>query len=483
MQNPLVDLNAPSATKLLALLTAKKVSSIELVKASIARIEKLDGKINAVVIRDFERALTTAREADKAIARGEHRPLLGLPMTVKESFNLKGLSTSWGNPAYKDWQPAEDSLAVARLKAAGAIILAKTNVPFMLSDWQSFNAIYGTTNNPWNVNLTSGGSSGGAAAALAAGFVPLELGSDMAGSLRVPAHYCGVYAHRPSLDLIPMRGTEPPTLPSPPGPRLNDFAVAGPMARTADDLKLALDILAGPDEQYNGHAYQLALPKARHKKLADFRVLILREHPHCPLGQDVSDALDTFAAHLKETGVAVSYDSPQLPSLEVITQTYAALLAAFAAGKMPAGQYEEALCRAKAIPADDLSFQACFQRGLGLTHRQWQAVTQQRKILQEQWRLLFNDVDVVLQPAAPTVALPHDHLPIHERTVTINNQTLPYTSQHVWASISSLSGLPATVMPIGYAPTGLPIGIQVIGPYLEDYTPLAFAQLSEALRT
>jgi amidase len=205
-----------SARDLVALLAHREVSATELLQHSIARIEALDEQINAVVVRDFERARASAREADAALARGEQRPLLGLPMTVKESFSVMGLPTTWGDPAHRDWLPSADSVAVERLKQAGAIILGKTNVPLMLGDFQSYNDIYGTTNNPWDVSRTSGGSSGGSAAALAAGFVSLELGSDFAGSLRIPAHFCGVYAHRPSLDLVPMRGGGPPRAPARP---------------------------------------------------------------------------------------------------------------------------------------------------------------------------------------------------------------------------------------------------------------------------
>ena len=203
-----------SATDLIQALATRQISARELLDAAITRIEALDPKINAVVVRDFDRARSAADGADAALGRGERRPLLGLPMTVKEQFNIAGLPTTWGYPRFRDWRPDVDALAVQRLKAAGAIIIGKTNVPEGLSDWQSYNDIYGTTNNPWNLERTPGGSSGGAAAALAAGFVPLELGSDIGGSLRAPAHYCGVFSHKPSLDLIPPRGAGYPETPA-----------------------------------------------------------------------------------------------------------------------------------------------------------------------------------------------------------------------------------------------------------------------------
>src|SRR4051812_45894749 len=230
-----------TAADLVRARAAREVSSRELVDAAIARIEALDPKINAVVVRDFDRAKAAADAADAALVRGERRPLLGLPMTVKEQFNITGLPTTWGFPRLRDRRADFDALAVTRLKDGGAIILGKTNVPAGLTDWQSFNEVYGTTNNPWDLQRTPGGSSGGAAAALAAGFVPLELGSDIGGSLRCPAHFCGVFAHKPSLDLIPQRGSGSPEVP--PIPFRSDLSVIGPMARSAADLELALGVL------------------------------------------------------------------------------------------------------------------------------------------------------------------------------------------------------------------------------------------------
>jgi len=187
--------------ELVEALQRRKMSAVELTDHVISRIEALDPQINAVVVRDFDRARDAAKNADTALSRGERRSLLGIPMVVKESFNVAGLPTTWGIPAFKDWTPKEDAVAVKRLKAAGAVVLGKTNVPLVLGDWQSYNDIYGTTNNPWDTGRTPGGSSGGSAAALAAGFGSLSLGSDIGGSLRVPAHYCGVCAHKPTLGL------------------------------------------------------------------------------------------------------------------------------------------------------------------------------------------------------------------------------------------------------------------------------------------
>jgi len=247
-----------TAGDLVKALADRQVSSRELVDGAISRIEALDPKINAVVVRDFDRARTAADAADAALAEGERRALLGVPTTVKEQYAVAGLPTTWGDPKNKDRKADVDALVVQRLKAAGAVILGKTNVPPNLADWQSFNEVYGTTNNPWDLSRTPGGSSGGSAAALAAGFVPLELGSDIGGSLRAPAHFCGVFSHKPTLDLVPQRGSGPPQTPA--VPVRGDLAVCGPMARSAADLALELEVLAGPDELSEGIGYKLSLP-------------------------------------------------------------------------------------------------------------------------------------------------------------------------------------------------------------------------------
>ncbi|MBA3810962.1 MAG: amidase, partial [Caulobacteraceae bacterium] len=247
-----------SAGELAAALAERKVSAVELLEAAVERIERLDGAINAVVVRDFDRAREAAKAADAALARGERRPLLGVPMTVKEAHNVAGLPTTWGLVAYKDWIAPTDSVGVARLKAAGAVILGKTNIPPLLADWQSGNPVYGRTNHPLDAARTPGGSSGGSAAALAAGMVPLEFGSDIGGSIRVPAAFCGVFGHKPSYDLIPERGHAPPGLDGVPAV----LGVIGPMARSAADLALALDILAGPDDdQAVGYRLDLKAPR------------------------------------------------------------------------------------------------------------------------------------------------------------------------------------------------------------------------------
>ena len=328
-----------TATELSDALAQKKVSSVELTEHAIARIQRHDAKINAVCVRDFERALASARSADAARARGENKPLLGIPVTVKESFNIAGLPTTWGIPAQKDFHPAEDALAITRVKDAGGVILGKTNVPLGLGDWQSYNDIYGTTNNPYDLTRTPGGSSGGSGAALAAGFGALSLGSDLGGSLRVPAFHCGIYAHKPTLTLVPTRGHTPPPLPALPIDR--DLGVIGPMARSAADLSLLLDVMAGPDPLEAGKAYSLSLPPPRHMSFEGFRVLVIDGHPLMPTDAVVRAAIEKLAADLGKSGATVARQSPLWPDLRVKLAFIHAAVVLVPGDRLPAGR----ICR------------------------------------------------------------------------------------------------------------------------------------------
>jgi amidase len=471
------DLAFRTAGEQAAALAAGRVSALELTDLAIARIERYDGQLNAVVVRDFDRARAAARDADAALARGERKPLLGVPMTVKEAYNVAGLPTTWGLPSAKDWKPAEDAVAVQRVKAAGAVILGKTNVPAFLADWQSYNDIYGTTSNPWDPTRTPGGSSGGSAAALAAGYVALELGSDIGGSLRVPAHYCGVLAHKPTHALVPSRGHLPPFVPALPGEI--DLAVIGPMARSAADLALALDLIAGPDEPH-AVAYRLALPAPRHAELKDFRVLVIDSHPVIPADGATRAALDRLAENLTAAGAKVARSSPLVPDLAVMADIYTQLLTSIFTADIPIEAYRQAQAAAATVAADDRSLDGQRARGAALTHRDWIAADRVRTGMAARWRGLFAAFDVVLCPVMPTPAFPHDHSPEQrQRRIRIDGVEHPYMDQIVWPGIATLVGLPATAAPIGRSPDGLPIGVQIIGPYLEDRTPIAFAGLIE----
>jgi len=467
-----------TAVELSAALAAKNVSAVELAQDAIDRIERHDAKINAICVRDFERGLKAARAADAALARGETRPLLGIPLTVKESYNVAGLPTTWGFPAQKDFTPPEDALAISRIKAAGGVILGKTNVPVGLADWQSYNEIYGITNNPFDLGRTPGGSSGGSAAALAAGYGPLSLGSDIGGSLRVPAFHCGVYAHKPTFALVPSRGHTPP--PFPPLPLDRDLAVIGPMARGAADLTLLLDAIAGPDPLEAGKAYKLALPPPRHGELKNFRVLVIDTDPVMPTSKSMRAAIEKLAANLGKAGATIARASPLLPDFAASSRLYMRMLMSFLAASFAPETYADALAAAAKLAPDDISLTAERLRGIGLSHRDWLMAEGGRARLRAQWRELFKSFDAVICPVMPTPAYPHDHSPDQDaRRIEIDGKAYVYPDQLAWAGIATLPGLPATAIPIGLSPEGLPVGVQIVGPWLEDRTPLKLAELIE----
>ncbi len=467
-----------SATELSAALAAKKVSAVELAQDAIGRIERHDGKINAICVRDFERGLDAARAADAARARGETRPLLGLPLTVKESYNVAGLPTTWGIPAQKDFVPTEDALPISRVKDAGGVILGKTNVPLGLGDWQSYNEIYGTTNNPFDLGRTPGGSSGGSSAAVAAGYGALSLGSDIGGSLRVPAFHCGIYAHKPTFDLVAMRGHTPPPLP--PLPSNRDLSVIGPMTRCAADLSLLLDVIAGPDPLEAGKAYQLTLPPPRHIELKNFRVLLIDTDPVMPTSADVRTAIGKLAANLGKAGMNVTRSSPLLPDFAASSRLYMRMLMSFLSVSYTPEVHAGAQTAAAQLSSDDMSLAAERLRGIALGHRDWLMADGGRIRLRAQWRELFKHFDAVICPIMPTPAYPHDHSePQEARRISIDGKDYPYTDQLAWPGIATLPGLPSTAIPLGLSPAGLPVGVQIVGPWLEDRTPLKLAELIE----
>ena len=450
-QKPL-DYATATAGALVEALAARQVSAVELCDTAIAAIEAKDGPINAVVVRDFDRARDAARAADAALARGESRPLLGVPMTVKDSHNIPGLPTTWGLEPFKGWTPTTEAVGVTRLKAAGAVVLGKTNVPPGLGDWQAANPIYGRTNNPHDLGRSPGGSSGGGAAALASGMIPLEYGSDIGGSIRIPAHFCGVFGHKPTYGLVPLAGHAPPPFE---GPSAGvEYGVVGPLARTASDLALALGVLAGPDGDV-ARAYHLDLLPPRGAEIADFRVLLLDNHPLAGVDAEVLAPLHALATRLEGQGAEVSHGSSLIPDLAAAHATYMAMLGTILARGRP-----------DAKPAVDAFG---YLGGLDAMAR-----------AQAQWSELFETFDVVIAPPFGTAAFPHtDEAEWSKRRLTINGEATPYGIQIVWAGIATFPGLPATCAPIGKTKAGLPVGVQIIGPRYEDRTPIAFAGLIE----
>lgn len=436
-----------SAVELSSLLRDGAIGSEELTRLFIARIEQYDDQLNAVVVRDFERALEAARRADAAYARGEILgPLHGLPMTIKESYDIAGLPTTWGDPKAENNVARSDAAVVERFKAAGAHFLGKTNVPLMLADFQTFNQIHGTTHNPWRKERTPGGSSGGSAAALAAGLTALDSGSDIGGSIRNPAHFCGVYGHKPTLGIVPSRGHQPPGVP--PSAQHPDLAVVGPLARSAEDLALALEILAGPDV-LDAPGWKLELPPPRASSIAELRIAVWPDDDLAPVSREVAERIRQVAKSFAGLGATVSEEArPAFPA-QLSHQTYLPLLDAMMAG--PEGE---------------------------LKYGEWMALHGRRGFLREQWRQFFEQWDVLLCPISPTAAFEQQESGGMERTLEIDGEQRPYFEQVFWAGLATVAYLPATVFPAGLSEEGLPIGIQAIGPAFGDRTTIELARLA-----
>ena len=445
------------------------VASVDLVERAIERIRQVDGVLNAVVVRDLDRALDAARAADRARQRGDDRPLLGLPMTVKEGFDVAGLTTTWGLPGRHPSATA-DAVAVERLRCAGAVVLGKTNVATMLADWQTANPVYGVTNNPWDTKRTPGGSSGGSAAAVASGITALELGSDLAGSLRIPAAFCGVFAHRPSQGIVPMRGFAPPMEPRMKYAQAVDQAAVGPLTRSAADLRLALDVLAGPDAPASTGS-RLSLPAPRHTELREYRVLVLDEHPLIPTAGAIREALQSLAERLADAGCRVGRETREAPDLKDLNETFTSLLMAFMGVDASDEEY--------AAAANAARHGNRMQQRMTMSHRDWVHLDRHRLALAEQWSRTFEHWDAVLCPAAPCTAFAHDVRPFHERTLSVDGAEVGYEKLPCWTTLATPNGLPVTTVPIGADAAGLPIGAQLIGPPMEDHTPIALADLLE----
>jgi amidase len=466
-----------SATALVAALRAGAITSAALTELYIRRIQRHDPALNAVVVRDFTRAREEAAAADHACARGEARPLQGLPITLKESINVTGLHTCCGVPDWKGFISQHDAPAASRMCGAGAVLLGKTNVPPMLADWQSANPVYGKTNNPWDLARTPGGSSGGSAAAIAAGLSALEVGSDIGGSIRVPAVFCGVYGHRPSETLLPRSGQFPmPPLPN----SAVVMGVQGPLARSAEDLELALSVLQGP-EAGEDVAWKVSLPAARRERLADFRVAVMPPIPWLVVDEQITAALADLAGRLAKMGAVVKEIQPEgLGDHREYHAFYRTLLAAVTGARVDPDTRRQRVAMLRKA-GDEFSLGGV--RGLEGSAGDYLVWNGRREQHRAAWRAFFREWDVLLAPAINVLAYPQIERawPPDDSdqtlTFTINGRAVPYLQGLVYPALSTVPGQPATAFPLGISREGLPVGLQAIGPYLEDLTPIRFAAL------
>ncbi|THD58330.1 MAG: amidase [Phenylobacterium sp.] len=462
------DLLKRDATEQLALLAGKKISAAELLKIALARHEATHARLNAVVAVDPERALEHAKAIDEQRARGETLgPLAGLPMTVKDTLDVVALPASSGLKHLRQRQ-AQDASAVRLAKHAGVVVWGKTNVPVLAGDWQSFNSLYGTTNNPWDTARTPGGSSGGAAAALAAGVTPLEIGSDIGGSLRVPASFSGVCSHKPTWGLVNQHGHVPP---SPGSWSERDLNVLGPMARSARDLRLLLSVISGAPVAARAPAADLKTAK----------IALWLDEPSFPLDPQARAVLEAFAAELTAAGVEVTPIASPL-HMPTLTAAYRTLLGATIGEDMPdkairAMTRMRGLARWQVERGGDAAANAAMTLAYTATHREWLAADAVRNRLRQEIAGLFGRFDVILAPIAPVTAFPHDHRPFGKRDLKMSDgRAIAYGSMLNWISLATALHLPATAIPAGLAADGLPVGAQLIGPLSGDAKTLALAQ-------
>jgi amidase len=471
----MLDIPFRSARQLAADIRKKKIGCLELLDVYLARIEKYDGALNAVVVRDVERARTRARAADRALSkRHAWGPLHGVPMTIKESYDVAGLPTTWGVPAYRGNVATKNAVAVDRLLAAGVVLFGKTNVPLYLADWQSFNAIYGTTNNPWDVTRSPGGSSGGSATALAAGLTGLEAGSDIGSSIRNPAHFCGVYGHKPTWGIVPRTGQALPWQTAP-----VDIDVVGPLARSADDLAIALSVMSGPDA-IEAAGWQLRLRAPQQKRLRDFKVALMLDAPGLPVDRVVTDRLQALGDFLGRQKAKVDDRArPAIDTSEAFA-VYTRLLRSATSDRQSDADFAKNVETVRALRPDDESYYARSLRAAVVSHRDWLAANEARHRMRLAWAEFFRTYDLLLCPVAGTAAFPHDQQgERHTRTIEVNGARVPVTDHLFWAGYTGVSFLPSTAAPCGFTPSGLPVGVQIVGPQYGDLTCLAFAKLLE----
>jgi len=471
----MADLHFLTAVQLSEKIKSKKISCLEMLDLFLARVEKFNPSLNAIIYLDKEAARARAKEADEALAKGESWGTLhGVPMTVKENFNIAGQPSTWGVPDLKNNIVKEDALSVKRMKAIGVNFFGKTNVPLMLSDWQSFNEIYGTTNNPWDLKRTPGGSSGGSAAALAAGMTGLDAGSDIGASIRNPAHYCGVFGHKPSMGILPTLGCAFPGSHVPP-----DISVIGPLARGAEDLRIATLAMAGTTGRTSSGKH-LNLPDCTKTRLNDFKVGVLLEDQNCKQDNELTDCIQSMVDKLAKLGCRVVEKASPIKDTNRSHLVYLMLLRAATGSRLSDEELAKSADRALSADPDDFSYKTIVDRAVTMTHKDWLAWNAERELLRREWDVFFEDYDLLITPVAASAAFPHDQVGDRaDRTIPINNGNEPTVDQLFWAGLPGVVYLPATAAPAGLTRSGLPVGVQIIGPYLNDLKTIEFAKLIE----
>lgn len=449
----------------------RRISSAELTQHMFDRIERHNSSINAVVTLMHEEAMRQATRADLALSLDKNwGPLHGVPITIKDTYEVRGVRTTAGSQYYSTYHPEHDAEVVSRLRRAGAVIIGKTNTPEMAGDVQTYNDVFGQTNNPWNVARTSGGSTGGGAAAVAAGLSYLSIGSDIGGSIRTPSNFCGVYGHKPTLNLVSLRGHIPPPVEARPVPAAT-LPVAGPLARSPEDLKMALEIIGGPAGD-SAEAYRWSLPPARKARLSDYKIGYVLDDPNCPVTPETGAQLQRAIEALSAAGARVTEGWPEGVDPKKSFETYFYLLMAAVGGGLPMGREEYFRKAARTEPPSLMTLRA---RAWTDTHEKFKEMERLRMLERQNWRNYFREFDAFLLPVTFTPAFAHDHSNMDLRILETSVGTRSYLDLFFYVSFATLAGLPATSAPVGLTEEGLPVGIQIVGPYLEDATPLDIA--------
>jgi len=470
------DLHWQDATEISRRIRGREIAASEVLEHFLARIERLNPVLNCVVAIDKAAARTRAAEADAAIARGEiWGPLHGVPMTIKDTIEVAGLPCTAGSEILKDHIPTRHATAVQSLVDAGAVIFGKTNVPEFGADLQTINKVYGTTGNAWNPERLAGGSSGGAAVSLAAGLTALELGSDIGGSTRNPAHYNSIFGMRPTWGTIPIRGH----IPGMPGSLvIDEFGTLGPLARSARDLRLAFDIVRGGEPMF-GYAGKPALPESPITDVGQLRVGVWLEGPSvAAMDTEVLAILNAAVDKLRYAGVKqLEFSKPDFDPLQAYL-TYIRIGAAVTGSGTPPEQREEMrkelATLERAADAGDSYLHRL--RGVLSTYADFVHDSQLRGENRVKWNEYFQQYDVVLSPVMGVAALPHGEN-FFRRTITVNGKQSSGRDQLFWCALQVLASLPSVVCPAGFTKEGLPVGIQITAPYLQDYRPIRVAEL------
>ena len=474
----MVDLGLRTVTELVAALRGRELSAVELLDHYLYRVERLNPAINALITFDLQRARAGAEAADSRAMSGAALPALhGVSCSIKDAIATEGIRTTGGATELADNVPIEDASVVRRIKEAGAIVFAKSNLPRWSGDMQAYNDLFGTTNNPWDLSRVPGGSSGGASAAVSAGLSAFDIGTDIGGSIRGPAHFAGVCGHKPSFGVVSSLGyidhvtaglTEP------------DINVIGPLTRSVEDLELIFSVIAGPTED-RASAWRLDLPGPWSTRIADYRIGAWLDEPSCPVSSEVAAVLDHAVSAIESEGVTVDRNARPDVDFDAVRRVGLPLIASATSP----GRSDEEFDRFRQVVLDpsDVDETVLMRARASVTfHRDWLLLTEERERIRLAWASFFTSYDIMLCPVAIVPAFEHMHEGnLYTRRLTVDGQERPYADLIWWTSFIGMAYLPSTVVPVGFTANGLPVGIQVVGPFLADRSTLAVARHLERL--